>query len=128
MIFFVFNIQKIISIKTGWAVKRNIEEYNQKTIKKEHRQSRENNLQRTDLSDKAGGDSRTSATVKLEQEIKETVPLHDVYFGSYPQKEILGEEITDELRNAVYDINGDAVINGKKYRRLSWEMMTTRKL
>lgn len=48
-----------------------------------------------------------------------------VYFGSYPQREIRGSELTDAIRNGAYDANGDAVIDGKKYRRLTWEMKTT---
>ena len=51
--------------------------------------------------------------------------FNHVYFGSYPQKEIKGSEITDAIRNGAYDANGDAVIDGKKYRRLTWEMKTT---
>ena len=47
---------------------------------------------------------------------------HYVYFGYYPQKELTGNAITDEIRNAAYDSNGDAVINGRRYRRLTWEM------
>lgn len=47
---------------------------------------------------------------------------HYIYFGYYPQKELIGNEITDEIRKAAYDSNGDAVINGRKYRRLTWEM------
>lgn len=46
-----------------------------------------------------------------------------VYFGMYPQREITGEELTDEIRNATYDGNCDAVVNGKKYRRLSYDML-----
>lgn len=41
-----------------------------------------------------------------------------VYFGSYPQTEVKGEELTDDIINAVYT-NGDTVINGVKYRRIS---------
>lgn len=48
-----------------------------------------------------------------------------VYFGMYPQKEIKGNEITDAIRNATYDKYGDAVVNGRKYRRLTFEMMST---
>lgn len=47
---------------------------------------------------------------------------HYIYFGYYPQKELIGNEITDEIRKATYNSNGDAVINGRKYRRLTWEM------
>lgn len=42
-----------------------------------------------------------------------------VYFGSYPQTEILASEMTKEIAEAFYDINGDAWINGTKYRRIS---------
>lgn len=49
---------------------------------------------------------------------------HYVYFGYYPQKELVGNQITDEIRKAAYDSNGDAVINGRKYRRLTWEMQS----
>jgi len=45
-----------------------------------------------------------------------------VYFGSYPQKEILGAELTKDIINASYDANGDAVVNGKKYRRTVYQM------
>lgn len=48
-----------------------------------------------------------------------------VYFGMYPQREIKGSEITDAIRNANYDKYGDAVVNGRKYRRLTYEMMST---
>lgn len=54
-----------------------------------------------------------------------TTTFHYVYFGMYPQKEISGAALTDAIRNADYDSNGDAVVNGKKYRRLTWEMTTT---
>lgn len=54
-----------------------------------------------------------------------TTEFHYVYFGMYPQREISGDEITDVIRNATYDSNGDAVVNGKKYRRLTWETTTT---
>lgn len=47
-----------------------------------------------------------------------------VYFGMYPQREIKGSEITDAIRNATYDEYGDAVVNGRKYRRLTFEMMS----
>lgn len=54
-----------------------------------------------------------------------TTTFHYVYFGMYPQKEISGNELTDAIRNAAYDSNGDAIVDGKKYRRLTWEMTTT---
>ena len=122
VIFFVFDIQKIISIKTGWAVKRNVEEHDQSFRRKENRQSRknnkafvldnkngknsmekqvlgmkqgENNSQQTALADKAGENSRTSATVKLGQEVKETIPLYPFTNEDEKLKE---EPLVEKLR------------------------------
>ena len=42
-----------------------------------------------------------------------------VYFGSYPQSEVTGEALTEEIVDADYDANGDAMVGGDRYRRLS---------
>ncbi|MCI8448018.1 MAG: hypothetical protein HFH30_06400 [Eubacterium sp.] len=42
-----------------------------------------------------------------------------VYFGSYPQAEVEGVRLTDEIVNAEYDSNGDAWVDGTKYRRFN---------
>ena len=63
--------------------------------------------------------------VTLEDKNAHVTHFHYVYFGSYPQREIKGSEITDAIRNAPYDADGDAVVDGKKYRRQTWEMKTT---
>lgn len=42
-----------------------------------------------------------------------------VYFGSYPQSEVTGSALTAEITEASYDANGDAWVNGTKYRRIS---------
>lgn len=42
-----------------------------------------------------------------------------VYFGSYPQTEVTGEALTSAITGAAYDGNGDAWVNGTKYRRIS---------
>ena len=42
-----------------------------------------------------------------------------VYFGSYPQSEVTGDALTEEITGADYDANGDAKVNGTKYRRIS---------
>lgn len=42
-----------------------------------------------------------------------------VYFGSYPQTEVAGEELTSAITGASYDADGDAWVNGTKYRRIS---------
>ena len=41
-----------------------------------------------------------------------------VYFGSYPQSEITGSELTSAITGASYDINGDAWVEGTRYRRI----------
>lgn len=47
-----------------------------------------------------------------------------VSFGSYPQTEVTGEALTSEITGASYDGQGDALINGIKYRRLAKENAT----
>lgn len=42
-----------------------------------------------------------------------------VYFGSYPQTEVTGTALTSAITGAAYDANGDAWIDGTKYRRIS---------
>ena len=44
-----------------------------------------------------------------------------IYFGSYPQSEITGEALTEDIINAEFDAYGDAVVDGAKYRRCSIE-------
>lgn len=41
-----------------------------------------------------------------------------VYFGRYPQNEVTGDDLDDSIINANYNKNGDAVVNGVKYRRV----------
>ena len=42
-----------------------------------------------------------------------------VYFGSYPQTEVTGNALTVAITGASYDADGDAWVNGTKYRRIS---------
>ena len=42
-----------------------------------------------------------------------------VYFGSYPQREVVGDALTSAVTEASYDANGDAWVDGTKYRRIS---------
>ena len=42
-----------------------------------------------------------------------------VYFGSYPQTEVTGDALTTAITGASYDGNGDAWVDGVKYRRIS---------
>ena len=42
-----------------------------------------------------------------------------VYFGSYPQTEVIGDALTEGIIGADYNSNGDAWVNGTKYRRIS---------
>lgn len=41
-----------------------------------------------------------------------------VYFGEYPQTELEEDELTPEIIAAEYNVRGDAVIDGQKYRRV----------
>ncbi len=41
-----------------------------------------------------------------------------VYFGTYAQTEVTDEELTDDIINADWDKNGEAVVDGVTYRRL----------
>lgn len=41
-----------------------------------------------------------------------------IYFGSYPQTEVAGDDLTDAIKNASYDANGDATVDGEKYHRI----------
>lgn len=41
-----------------------------------------------------------------------------VYFGTYPQEEVTGEELTDAIINGEYDKNGIAVVDGVIYKKL----------
>ena len=42
-----------------------------------------------------------------------------VYFGMYPQSEVTeGDYLTNDVKNASYNINGDAIVDGHKFRRV----------
>lgn len=47
-----------------------------------------------------------------------------VSFGSYPQTEVTGEALTAEITGASYDGQGDAFVNGIRYRKLARENAT----
>ncbi len=49
----------------------------------------------------------------------DTTDFSYVSFGSYPQAEVMGNELTSAVTGAAYDANGDAWINGIRYRRIS---------
>lgn len=42
-----------------------------------------------------------------------------IYFGSYPQTEVTRNALTSAIIEASYDFNGDALVDGTKYRRIS---------
>jgi len=47
-----------------------------------------------------------------------------VYFGNYPQTMLTEDEVTDEIINAGYDENDDAIVDGVKYRRVNYTLAT----
>lgn len=49
-----------------------------------------------------------------------------ITYGSYPQTEITGADLTDDIINAAYDENGNAEVNGKRYHRTSFEEVSER--
>lgn len=49
----------------------------------------------------------------------DTTDWSSVYFGSYPQTEVIEDDLTEEITGAAYDGNGDAWVDGAKYRRIS---------
>ncbi len=57
-------------------------------------------------------------------ELSKCKKLKKIYFGSWPQSEIKGKNLTDAIVNANYDENGDTTVDGQKYRRLNIDMVT----
>ena len=53
-----------------------------------------------------------------ENDGSDTTDWSYVYFGSYPQTEVTGNVLTAAITGASYDANGDAWVNGTKYRRV----------
>ncbi len=54
-----------------------------------------------------------------EEDETDTTTWSYVYFGSYPQTEVTGNALTAAIIGASYDADGDAWVNGTKYRRIS---------
>ncbi len=48
----------------------------------------------------------------------DTTTWNYISFGSYPQTEVTGEALTEDITQAIYNGEGDAWVNGTKYRRL----------
>ena len=44
-----------------------------------------------------------------------------VWYGTYPQTEVKGQALTDDIINADYDGNNDAVVNGIRYHKMEYE-------
>ena len=49
---------------------------------------------------------------------KQKVTYDIIEFGSYPQSEVTGEALTEEITGAEYDEYGDCVVSENKYRRV----------
>lgn len=48
----------------------------------------------------------------------DTTTWDHVYFGSYPQTEVMEDELTEAITGASYDSNGDAWVHGVRYRKV----------
>lgn len=68
-----------------------------------------------------GNEGRTAPSNPVYHETTDTTDWSYVYFGSYPQTEVIGAALNSAIKNASYDENGDAWVNGNKYRRISIE-------
>ena len=49
---------------------------------------------------------------------KQKVTYDIIEFGSYPQSEVTGEALTEEITEAAYDEYGDCTVGENKYRRM----------
>lgn len=65
--------------------------------------------------------SNTENSVILPEWIHEEELL---ILGEYPQSEVVGSSLTDAIINASYDENGDALVDGTRYHRVSREDVT----
>lgn len=80
---------------------------------------------RQDAKDEAADSTGTDGPANPVHNCSTTLPHEDdtewsyIYFGSYPQSEVTGNELSEEIIGAHYNTNGDAWINGVKYRRIS---------
>lgn len=68
-------------------------------------------------------EAKTSQTTEAAKEVpapswgEDSATGDIISFGSYPQTEVTGDDLTDEIKNAEYDAQGDATVAGVKYRR-----------
>lgn len=67
----------------------------------------------------SGDDVLSDPVHHCTKDVEDTAKYSYIYFGSYPQTEVKGEELTSAITEALYDGKGDAWIDGTKYRRIS---------
>lgn len=79
--------------------------------------SEETSLENTEDSTDEEDVEETSFNPVYDEDTKSTV-YSCIYFGSYPQTQIIGERLTDAIINADYDESGDALVDGNKYHRI----------
>lgn len=78
-----------------------------------------------DSSETASLSDVTTSDVEVTESPTWTDNTHEyVYFGSYPQTEVKGNELTLAIKNASYDNNGNATVAGVKYKQISSEDAT----
>ncbi|MDE6712180.1 MAG: hypothetical protein K2K20_00370 [Lachnospiraceae bacterium] len=59
-----------------------------------------------------------------EQEWQGTWRKGYMFLGEYPQSEVTGRALTEDVVHADYDENGDAWVGGTRYRRVAYEQVT----
>ena len=69
---------------------------------------------------------QTVKAAGVQAQAGDTISTGDIiYFGSYPQTEVTGIALTDAVIGAEYDSNGDAEVEGVKYRRIKATVYVT---
>lgn len=70
---------------------------------------------------------RQPGSVDTDKEATVATPVYDgdlVVYGMYPQSEVSGNELTQDIVDASYDSNHDAEVDGVMYRRIAFEDVT----
>lgn len=71
-----------------------------------------------DISNETQIDLEGTGLNPVYEEDKKSTVYSCIYFGSYPQTQIVGDRLTNAIIDANYDENGDASVDGNKYHKV----------
>lgn len=75
--------------------------------------------EKTDSEEELGEVDVDGSSLKpIYDEETESTVYSCIYYGSYPQTQVTGDELTSTITDAKYDENGDATIRGNKYHKV----------